>query len=63
MKGELSDWHKNNSHNGWVNGKFIGRHRDNLRDQKAGKGQLKMFEMKITVDTEERGHYTKRLLA
>ena len=35
MKGELNDRHKNNSPNGSVEGKFIGRHRDNLLDRKA----------------------------
>ena len=59
MKGKLNDWHRNNSSNGWVEGKFIGRHRDYLLDRKASEGQIEMLRMKITVDTEEQGHYTK----
>ena len=37
-KAELNDWYKNNSPNGWIEGKFIGRHRDNLLDRKAVAG-------------------------
>ena len=34
-KGELNDWYRNNSTNGCVEGKFIGRNRDNLLDKKV----------------------------
>ena len=61
MKGESNDWYKNNSPDGQVEGKFFGRHRDNLQDQKAG--QVKMLGTKNTGDTEEQGHCTKRWLA
>ena len=39
MKGELNNWNKNNLPNGWVEGKFIGRHRDiNLLNRKVVAG-------------------------
>ena len=31
----VDGWHKNNSPKGWAEEKFIGRHRDNLLDQRA----------------------------
>ena len=31
----MDGWLKNNSPKGWVEGKFIGLHRDNLLDRKA----------------------------
>ena len=63
MKEDLNDWYKNNSPSGWVDGKFIGRHRDNLLDRKPVQGQVKMLGTTVTGDTEEQGHYTERWLA
>ena len=34
----IDGWHKNNSPKGWVEGKFLGRHRDNLLDRKVAAG-------------------------
>ena len=34
----VDGWHKNNLPKGWVEEKFIGRHRDNLLDQRAVAG-------------------------
>ena len=60
-EGELIDWHKNISPNGWIERKLIGRYRDNLLDRngKQWQEQVKMLVTKVTVETEEQpwAHY------
>ena len=38
---QMDGWHKNNSPKGWVEGKFIGRHRYLARPRGSGRGKLK----------------------